>query len=134
MSRQARPRRAVRPRKPSAWFEVARRAARELPGVAEHAAAAGPVFRLGRRRLAWLAEDGVSLVVPIEEDERAMLVAAEPRTFSPEAAGRGTPLVRIHLAYVDAGTLARLLAQGAAALTAQRKTPQRKPTGAGTTP
>ncbi|TGD93292.1 hypothetical protein [Methylobacterium nonmethylotrophicum] len=120
MRRQARPRREVRPksppRKPSVWFEVARDAARALPGLTEQATAAGPVFRLGRRRLAWLAEDGVSLVVPIEEDERAMLAAAEPRTFAAAGARRGSALVRIHLAYVDAGTLARLLAQAAHAL------------------
>jgi len=119
MRRQARPRREIRPelrqRKPAVWFEVARNAARALPGVTEHATAAGPVFRLGRRRLAWLAEDGVSLVVPIEEDERAMLAVAEPRTFAAAGARRGRALVRIHLAYVDAGTLARLLAQAAQA-------------------
>lgn len=96
-----------------------------MPGVAEHAGAAGPVFRIGRRRLAWLAEDGVSLVMPIEEDERAMLIAAEPRTFAAARAVRGRPTVRVHLAYVDPGTLARLLAQ--AALTCSR-------TGGPTTP
>jgi hypothetical protein len=104
-------RREVTPRKPSVWFEVARQAARGLPGVAEHASADGPVFWVGRRRLAWLAADGVSLVVPIGEDEREMLMTVEPRTFSDAGHARGRPLLRVHLAYVDPGTLARLLAQ-----------------------
>ncbi|GJD61944.1 MmcQ/YjbR family DNA-binding protein [Methylobacterium frigidaeris] len=118
-----RPRREIAPRKPSVWFEVARRAAGALPGVTEHASATGPVFRIGRRRLAWLAEDGVSLVVPIEEDERDMLVAAEPRTFAAARAEGGRPLVRVHLAYADPGTLARLLAQAALTLTGANPIP-----------
>ncbi|AWN52842.1 hypothetical protein [Methylobacterium sp. 17Sr1-1] len=117
-----RARRKAPPRKPSAWFEVARRAAGTLPGVTEHAAAAGPIFRIGRRRLAWLAEDGVSLVVGIGEDERAMLIAAEPRTFAAAPAVGGCPMVRIHLAYADPGTLARLLAQAALTLTGANPT------------
>jgi hypothetical protein len=123
MRSPARPRREAPSRKPSVWFEVARRAAGTLPGVTEQATAAGPVFRIGRRRLAWLAEDGVSLVVGIEEDERAMLIAAEPRTFSTERAAGGRPLVRIHLAYVDSGTLARLLAQASLTLTGANPIP-----------
>ncbi|MFH6783029.1 MULTISPECIES: MmcQ/YjbR family DNA-binding protein [Methylobacterium] len=123
MRRRDRPRRETPPRKPSVWFEVARRAAGTLPGVTEHASAAGPVFRVGQRRLAWLAEHGVSLVVPIEEDERDMLVAAEPRTFSVEPAAGGRPLVRIHVAYADPGTVARLLAQAALTLTGATPTP-----------
>ncbi|MGE7417892.1 MmcQ/YjbR family DNA-binding protein [Methylobacterium tarhaniae] len=119
------PRRETASRKPSVWFEVARRAAATLPGVTEHAGAAGPVFRIGRRRLAWLAEDGVSLVVGIEEDERAMLVAAEPRTFAAAKAAGGRPMVRIHLAYADPGTLARLLAQAALTLTGTGAKPTR---------
>lgn len=115
MRRRSRP--AIALRKPSLWFEVARWAAGTLPGVTEHASAAGPVFRIGRRRLAWLAEDGVSLVVPIEEDERDMLVAAEPRTFAAAQAVGGRPMLRIHLAYADPGTLARLLARAFLILT-----------------
>lgn len=93
-----------------------------MPGVTERAGAAGPVFRIGRRRLARLAEDGVSLVVPIGEDERAMLIAAEPRTFAAHRTERGRAMVRIHLAYVDPGTLARLLAQAALTLTGTDRT------------
>ncbi len=94
-----------------------------MPGVTEQAGTAGPVLRVGRRRLAWLAEDGVSLVVPIEEDERAMLIAAEPRTFAVAEPVRGRAMVRIHLAYADPATLERLLAQGALTLTGTKRTP-----------
>lgn len=45
------PRLASRPRKPSIWFEVARRVALSLPGVQERATAGGPV--LLRQAEAW---------------------------------------------------------------------------------
>ncbi|WP_048429658.1 hypothetical protein [Methylobacterium indicum] len=98
-------------------------AASTLPSVTKHAMASGPVFRSGQRRLAWLAEDGVSLVVPIEKDDRDVLVAAEPRTFAMAQAARGRPLVRIHLAYADPSTVARLLAQAALTLIGATPTP-----------
>ncbi|WP_407530596.1 MmcQ/YjbR family DNA-binding protein [Methylobacterium oryzisoli] len=113
-----------RSRKPSIWFEIARRAALALPGVAEDTTAAGPVFRIGRRRLAWLSTDGVSLVVFIGEDEREMLIAAEPRTFSAVGHDRGRPLMRVHLAYVDEVSLARILTQGYRELARRRARPR----------
>jgi hypothetical protein len=105
------PRLASRPRKPSIWFEVARRVALSLPGVQERATAEGPVLLVGRKLLARLAQDGVSLLVDVGDDERQMLIEAEPRTFS-DNAFRLSPLrLRVHLAYVDERTLQRLLEQ-----------------------
>jgi hypothetical protein len=98
-------------RKPAIWFEVARRAVQTLPHVVEELSPAGPVFRLGRRRLAWLDVDGVSLVVPVEPDEGEMLIQAEPRTFSAVGRRKGRLLLRVHLAYVAEATLKRLLEQ-----------------------
>ncbi|MER2266923.1 hypothetical protein [Methylobacterium oxalidis] len=71
----------------------------------------GPVFRVGRRRLAWLDEDGVSLLVPIEADEGEMLSEAEPRTFSMASRAGGCPLLRVHLAFVAEASLRRILEQ-----------------------
>ncbi|WP_336491523.1 MmcQ/YjbR family DNA-binding protein [Methylobacterium nigriterrae] len=102
---------AHRGRKPSIWFEVARRAALALPGVQERMSLTGPVFRIGQRRLAWLGEDGVSLLVPIGADEGEMLSEAEPRTFSAAGQLGGHPLLRVHLAYVVQASLRRLLEQ-----------------------
>jgi hypothetical protein len=98
-------------RKPSIWFELARRAAGSLPGVEERITATGPEFRVGPKLLAWLDEDGVSLLVHIGADEREMLTEAEPRTFSDAVGRRGRPVVRVHLAYVDEGSLRRILEQ-----------------------
>src|SRR4051812_31539140 len=98
-----------RSRKPAIWFEVARRAALALPGVQESVGPTGPVFRIGRRRLAWLAEDGVSLLVPIGVDEGEMLITAEPRTFSAAGWRGGRPLLRVHLAYVAEASLRRII-------------------------
>jgi hypothetical protein len=40
------------------------------------------VFKIGRKFLARLDVDGVSLMIHIGSDERDMLMVAEPRTFS----------------------------------------------------
>jgi hypothetical protein len=98
-------------RKPSVWFELARRAACSLAGVEERTTATGPEFRIGPKLLARLDEDGVSLVVFIGADEREMLMAAEPRTFSGAPGQGGHPMMRVHLAYVDEGSLRRILEQ-----------------------
>jgi len=105
------PRQIRRVRKPSVWFELARRAAGSLPGVEERITATGPEFRIGPKLLAWLDEDGVSLLVHIGADERGMLTEAEPRTFSDAVGRRGRTAMRVHLAYVDVGSLKRILEQ-----------------------
>jgi hypothetical protein len=102
---------APRVRKPSIWFEVARRAALAFPGVEERTSADGPVFTVGRKILARLDEDGISLLVYIDADEREMLMAADPRTFSAAKGQGGHTMMRVHLAYVDEGTLRRILEQ-----------------------
>jgi|SRR4051812_12399313 hypothetical protein len=105
------PRQAPRVRKPSVWFELARRAACSLAGVEERVTATGPEFRIGPKLLARLDEDGVSLLTYIGADEREMLTEAEPRTFSDVLGRRGHPTLRVHLAYVDEGSLRRILEQ-----------------------
>ena len=98
-------------RKPSIWYERARRVALSLPRVEERHVATGPEFRIGRRLLARLDQDGVSLLVHIGADEREMLTEAEPRTFSDACGLRAHPTMRVHLAYVDEGSLRRILEQ-----------------------
>ena len=105
------PRQVLRARKPSIWFELARGAAHSLPGVEERATVGGPAFWMGRKLLARLDEDGVSLVIFIGADEREMLMAAEPRTFSGATGQGGHPMMRVHLAYVAEGSLRRILEQ-----------------------
>jgi hypothetical protein len=66
---------------------------------------------MGPKLLARLDEDGVSLLVYVGADEREMLTEAEPRTFSDAVERRGHPTMRVHLAYVDEGSLRRILEQ-----------------------
>jgi hypothetical protein len=105
------PRPTSRVRKPSIWFEVARRTALSLPGVEERITAQGPVFRVGRKLLARLDQDGVSLLVGVGADEREMLIEAEPRTFSDTGCRQSRLRLRVHLAYADERTLQRILWQ-----------------------
>jgi hypothetical protein len=69
------------------------------------------VFKIGRKFLARLDVDGVSLMIHIGSDERDMLMAAEPRTFSAAEGQGGREMLRIQLAYVDEGSLRRILEQ-----------------------
>ena len=70
-----------------------------------------PGFRVGRRFLSRLKEDGDSLVVRIGMDEREMLMEAEPETFYLTDHDRDYPAVLVRLSSVEPGTLKRLLAQ-----------------------
>ena len=97
--------------KPSVWFELARRVVCSLAGVEERLGATGPEFRIGPKLLGRLDEDGVSLLVFVGADEREVLTEAEPRTFSSVVERRGHPTMCIHLAYVDEGSLRRILEQ-----------------------
>lgn len=105
------PRPTFRVRNQSIWFEVARRTALSLPGVQERTTAQGPVLLVGRKLLARLDQDGVSLLVDVGDDEREMLIEAEPRTFSDTGYRRCHLRLRVHLPYIDEHTLQRILEQ-----------------------
>jgi hypothetical protein len=79
-----------------------------LPGVQERGTAEGPALLVGRKLLSRLDQDGISLLVDAGDDEREMLIEAEPRTFSDNAFRLSHLRLRVHLAYVDERTLQRL--------------------------
>jgi hypothetical protein len=58
------------------------------------------VFKIGRKFLARLDVDGVSLMIHIGSDERDMLMAAEPRTFSAAEGQGGRAMMRFHCTLV----------------------------------
>ena len=92
-------------------FDGVRGIALKLPGVVEGTSYGTPAFRLGRKFLARLHEDGLSLVVPVGFDERDMLVEAEPETFVVTDHYRAYPMMLVRIAKVDPATLGRLLEQ-----------------------
>jgi hypothetical protein len=92
-------------------FETVRDIALALPGVTEQSCYGTPGFRLGKKFLSRLHQDGRSLVVKIGFDEREMLMAADPQSFYITDHYRGYPAMLVGLATVPVETLRRLLEQ-----------------------
>jgi hypothetical protein len=82
-----------------------------LPGVEEKSSWGTPGFRTAKRMLTRLKEDGDSLVVRIDADEREMLMEADPEAFYLTDHYRPHPYVLVRMSRVEAGTLKRLLMQ-----------------------
>jgi hypothetical protein len=92
-------------------FETVRRIALALPRVEEGTSYGTPAFRVGKKFLARLWEDGEVLVVKIGFDEREILMKADPETFFITDHYRGYPSVLVRLAKVDPDDLRDVLEQ-----------------------
>jgi hypothetical protein len=92
-------------------FDEVRAFLSTLPGVEEGTSYGTPGFRVGKRFLTRLKEDGDSLVVRLDVDEREMLMDADPDAFYLTDHYRPYPAVLVRLSRVEAGTLERLLTQ-----------------------
>lgn len=90
-------------------FDTVRRFALALPGVEEGISYRTPGFRVRGKLLARLREDGESLVVRVEYDEREALMAADPVTFYITDHYRGYPWMLVRLSAVHPADLRRLL-------------------------
>ena len=67
--------------KRSATFETVREIAARLPGAVEGMSYGTPAFRVGKSLFVRQHQDGESLVVKIDPDERAMRLETDPETF-----------------------------------------------------
>jgi hypothetical protein len=95
----------------SLTFDDVRQIALALPGVEDSTSYGTPAFKVGKKFLARLREDGETLVLKIGFDEREMLMEVEPEVFYITEHYRGYPSVLVRLAKVHAPTLKRLLEQ-----------------------
>ena len=93
-------------------FDTARKLALALPGVEEYFCYGTPAFRVGKKLLARLREDGDTLVVKIEDSRRELLLQVDPQTYFMEPHYLGYPVVLLRLSRVKADSLARLLEDG----------------------
>lgn len=84
---------------------------RRLPGTGEGTSYGTPAFRVGRKFLTRLHPDGVSLVVPVGRDERAMLMERDPKTYYITDHYRDYPAVLVSLERARPDALFRLLQQ-----------------------
>jgi len=90
-------------------FETAREIALRLPGVEEATSYGTPAFRVGKKLLARLHQDGESLVVRADFDARETLVRANPKSFFVTDHYRAYPWVLVRLAAISRKDLAAVL-------------------------
>jgi hypothetical protein len=90
-------------------FATVRRMALQFPGVEEGSSYGTPALRVKGKFLARLKEDGGTLVVRIDQDEREAWMAADPETFFITNHYRGWPAMLVRLSSVDRGELRKLL-------------------------
>jgi hypothetical protein len=78
-------------------FEDVRKIALAIPGLAESTSYGTPAFKLKKRLLLRMKEDGETMVAIVGFDNRDLLLAAEPKIFftTPHYAGYPTVLVRL---------------------------------------
>jgi hypothetical protein len=102
------------PRSPSSTrgplsLETVRLIARGLPGTVEGTAYGTPALRVGGRLFARQHQDGESLVVRIDHDQRAMRMRADPETFFITDHYLNYPWMLVRLESVDRDDLQELL-------------------------
>lgn len=92
-----------------------------LPRVEEGTSYDTPAFRVGKRLIARLHQDGESLVVKVDPQEREALLETQPDTFFITVHYLGEPQwVLARLAVVDPGELRELLTEAWRRLAPQR--------------
>ena len=90
-------------------FEMVRKLALALPKVEEGKSYGTPGFRVGGNLFLRFHQDGESLVVKIDHDERSMRLKADPETFYITDHYRNYPWILVRLATVLANDLRELL-------------------------
>jgi len=90
----------VMPKQPSKHLETVRRLILAFPGVEEGPSYGTPGFRVRKKFLARMWEDGETLVVKCGDEERDFRMQSDPKTFYITDHYRGYPTVLIHLARV----------------------------------
>lgn len=92
-------------------FECARELLLALPQVEEAPCYGTPGFRVAKKLLARIWEDGETLVLRVDPYERDMLLAAHPEVLFLTDHYRNAPFVLVRLPAIEPETLEDLLAQ-----------------------
>ena len=86
-----------------------RRMARSFPGVEESTSYGTPAFKLKKKLLVRLHQDGKSLVLKVGDATRDHLLQADPGTFFITDHYRGYPYVLAHLDRLSTADVAKLI-------------------------
>ncbi len=92
-------------------FDTVREIVSELPGAVEGTSYGTPAFHVGKTLFVRLHQDGQSLVIRIEPAERALLVRANPKTYSVTEHYKNYPLILVRMANVGRKELQELLTE-----------------------
>jgi hypothetical protein len=90
-------------------FDTVREIAGGLSGAVEGTSYGTPAFHVGKTLFVRQHQDGVSLVVRIDPEERAVRVAADPKTYSVTDHYVNYPFVLVRMASVERRELKELL-------------------------
>ena len=101
----------MKAKRPLTHLETVRRLFDALPGVEEGPSYGTPGFRVRKKFLARLWDDGETLVVKCGDIERDFRLQQDPETFYVTDHYRGYPTVLVHLARVNLGDLRAVLEQ-----------------------
>jgi len=91
-------------------FDDARRIASSLPETAEITSYGTPSFKVGKKMLCLLREEGNVLVVPTAEGFKEALIATRPDVYFETPHYAGTTLVLVRLPAIERAELTDLLA------------------------
>jgi hypothetical protein len=90
-------------------FDTVRAIARELPGAVEGTSYGTPAFHVGKTLFVRQHQDGTSLVVRIDPDERAIRLTVNPTTYFLTDHYLKYPWILVGMASVERGELQELL-------------------------
>jgi hypothetical protein len=96
-------------RKRGVTWDWVREAMLALPGVVEGTSYGTPALRIQKFLLCRFHQDGKSLVVPVDMEDREILVEVDPESFYLTDHYRNYPYMLARLASVDRGALRDLL-------------------------
>ena len=108
-------------------FDTVREIAQRLPGAVEGTSYGTPAFFVGKTLFVRQHQDGESLVVRMEPDERAVRVAADPKTFSVTDHYLNYPWILVRMASVKPRELKELLKEACRLSTTEGNIGKRKP-------
>jgi hypothetical protein len=108
-------------------FDTVREIAGGLPGAVEGTSYGTPAFHVGKTLFVRQHQDGESLVVRIDPEERAVRVAADPKTYSVTDHYVNYPLILVRMASVKRRELKELLDEAWRLATTQGDGGKRRP-------
>jgi hypothetical protein len=100
------------PEREPVTFETVRQLALALPGVEEGTAYRTPAFRVRKKLLARLREDGETLAVMMEFGDREFRLQSDPAVFYITDHYAGYPMILVRLAKVDPNDLRDIIRGG----------------------